>query len=291
MHVSQSETYDRINTRGEDMKKTAIVLSTMRTPAKIVEKTVTEILQLVPDAIVVISMNDRAGEKSWETVAKSVADKCENVWVQVTTGIQDYIPESKKICVTHKIAKGDNSALIYLNGFKLGLNLGATQIIEMDLGGSMNHRDIPEFIEKLTSAQAVLSTRDPHFGGKTVNNPTQRLFLSKAGTWMANQFLNLGQTASDMTSGFEAFEASILKELLDQIPPENWLCVRMDAAHLFQTEIRTYILWKRKKIVWQPITFGEDKEGKTIRDYAYLIRNLLGFFLLLGRKSKIQNIS
>ena len=101
-------------------------------------------------------------------------------------------------CLYYKKSTGMISC--YLYGFHVALKDGAKQIIEMDGGGE---------------EKQVL---------------WYRRLLSKGGTWIANLFL--GTKLSDMTSGYEAFQADVLSDF--------YLSRFLSKGHMYQTEMRYY---------------------------------------------------
>ncbi len=120
----------------------------------------------------------------------------------------------------------------YIHGFKYALDNNADYIIEMDAGGSHNPKDIPKFISLLDDGyDCVFSSRFIK-GAGIKGHPLYRVLLSKYGTLLAN--LVLGTRLSDMTSGFEAFNANVLRH----IDLDNMLALA--TTHFFQTEIRYY---------------------------------------------------
>ena len=264
------------------MRTVVVVLSVMRASPEVIRKTVLGIQSVVSGVQIILSMNDRSGSEFWRR-AEEVASESENVWVCVTTKQPYKAIDRTRVC--QQALEGDGSALIYLHGYELALQLGAEAVVEMDLGGSMNWRDVPKFVEALAHTDAALSTRSSAEGGKLVNAPIQRRLLSWGGTWLSRAFLHLNSEASDMTAGFEGFSATWLRKLLETLPAEQWLCVSEDAAHLFQTEIRAYAHWTGCSISWIPIVFGEGKPGRPIKDWKYLWRCFRGFAKLTARRS------
>ena len=116
----------------------------------------------------------------------------------------------------------------YLAGFKQALLAGADCIIEMDGGMSHNPEQLPSFYKQWQLGyNAVFGSRFSK-GGSLVNATKQRRFLSKRGTQVSN--LLLATTLSDMTSGFEAFDAKLLAQIVNY-PLKS-------RAHFFQTELR-----------------------------------------------------
>ena len=146
-------------------------------------------------------------------------------------------------------------ASCYLYGFKAALDRGATAVVEMDGGGSHQPSDIPTFLDKLAQGyECVFGSRFIE-GGRLENQPLSRKFLSRGGTILANTVLRT--KLRDMTSGFEAFRAEVLRALdLDAF---------LSRAHMFQTEMRYYC--RKLRIAEIPIRYVGSQsslKGKTI---------------------------
>ena len=118
----------------------------------------------------------------------------------------------------------------YLEGFRRALADGAERIIEMDGGGSHKPSEIPQFIENLDKGyDCVWGSRFVEGGGIS-SQPLYRRILSSGGTILAN--VVLGTRLKDMTSGFEGFQAPVLRKLkLDEF---------LSLGHMYQTEMRYY---------------------------------------------------
>lgn len=163
---------------------------------------------------------------------------------------EDIIKEAMKIydrlhLVFYKESRG--VATCYLYGFKVAIEEGADFIIEMDAGGSHNVEDIPKFLEKLDEGYSCVWGSRFIKGGGVKDLPVYRLFLSRGGTVLSN--IVLGTKLRDMTSGFEAFKADVLKKLnLDKF---------LSRGHMYQTEMRYYC--RNEKSVEVPIVYiGSD---------------------------------
>lgn len=131
-------------------------------------------------------------------------------------------------CIFYRESTGVISC--YLEGFRQALADGAEQIIEMDGGGSHLPAEIPQFIEKLEEGYDCVWGSRFIQGGGIRRLPVYRRILSGGGTLLAN--LVLGTGLKDMTSGFEAFQRSILEEMrLDRF---------LSKGHIYQTEMRYY---------------------------------------------------
>jgi len=118
----------------------------------------------------------------------------------------------------------------YFYGFRYALKNGAKYIIEMDAGNSHLPEQIPGFIEKLEEGYDCVFGSRFIKGGKFIDHPYHRIFISWLGTKIAN--LYLGTKLKDMTSGFEAFRADVLERFdFDAF---------LSTGHFYQTEMRYY---------------------------------------------------
>ncbi len=134
-------------------------------------------------------------------------------------------------------------ATCYLYGFKVAIEEGADFIIEMDAGGSHNVAELHKFIEKLDEGYDCVWGSRFIKGGGVKNLPLYRLFLSRGGTVLSNMVL--GTELKDMTSGYEAFRAQVLKKMdLDKF---------LSTGHMYQTEMRYYC--RDRKGVEVPIVY------------------------------------
>ncbi len=163
---------------------------------------------------------------------------------------EDIIREAMKTydrlhLVFYKESKG--VATCYLYGFQVAIDEGADFIIEMDAGGSHNVEDIPKFLAKLDEGYSCVWGSRFIKGGGVKDLPMYRLFLSQGGTILSN--IVLGTKLRDMTSGFEAFRAEVLKKMnLDKF---------LSRGHMYQTEMRYYC--RKEKAIEVPIVYiGSD---------------------------------
>ena len=123
--------------------------------------------------------------------------------------IRSYEHTGRVKCIYFKESTGVRSC--YLEGYKRALEDGAEQIIEMDGGGSHKPEEIPQFIEKLDEGYDCVWGSRFVAGGGIASQPLYRRFLSSGGTYLANFVLHT--KLKDMTSGFEAFKAEVLRNL------------------------------------------------------------------------------
>jgi len=133
----------------------------------------------------------------------------------------------------------------YLRGFQCALERGADYVVEMDGGLSHDPARIPVFIAGLDEGcDCVFGSRFLAGGGFEGLSQMRRA-VSYFGSVLAN--ILLGTRITDMTSGYEAFRADILRKL----PLDDFLSIR--TTHFFQTEIRFYC--HRQKCREIPIVF------------------------------------
>ena len=106
-------------------------------------------------------------------------------------------------------------------------------IIEMDAGMSHDPAALPMFLRVLNEGnECVFGSRFIN-GGSIWKSSFKRRFLSSAGTRLSN--ILLGTKMKDMTSGYQGFHVSIVRQLL---------CYKLlSKGHFYQTEVR-YLMRK-----------------------------------------------
>ncbi|WP_345083531.1 polyprenol monophosphomannose synthase [Nemorincola caseinilytica] len=139
----------------------------------------------------------------------------------------------------------------YIAGFKWALERGYDHIFEMDADFSHDPDDLIRLYDACTKgADMVVGSRYTK-GGKVVNWPWDRIFISKGGalytkmiTWMP---------VNDPTAGFVCYSAKVLSTIpLDEVH---------FVGYAFQIEMK-YRAWKLGfKIKEVPITFKDRREG------------------------------
>lgn len=139
----------------------------------------------------------------------------------------------------------------YIAGFKWGLQKEYEYIFEMDADFSHNPDDLLRLHQACVAGADVAVGSRYVRGGKVVNWPWDRIFISKGGalytkliTWMPVQ---------DPTAGFICYRKQVLKAIpLDKV---------QFVGYAFQIEMK-YRAWKLGyKIKEVPITFEDRKEG------------------------------
>jgi dolichol-phosphate mannosyltransferase len=162
--------------------------------------------------------------------------------------------------------KNRNVVDAYLRGFKEAMDNGHDLIIEMDGGLSHNPIQIQHFIEFYSQGyDAIFGSRFIK-GSSTFNYGYRRKFLSKTGTVLSN--LMLGVSYRDGTSGFQAFDANLMKKIL-QYPVRS-------KGHFYQTEIR--FLCRKINHIEIPISYNSPSAGLSGASLSNAISTLLYYF-------------
>jgi dolichol-phosphate mannosyltransferase len=168
-----------------------------------------------------------------------------------TAEIADSLPVSHpRVSVLHRpIKQGLGPA--YLDGFSHALSNEYQVVVEMDADGSHQASDLARILLALNDADLVIGSRWIE-GGSVKHWPVSRLFLSRFGNLYARMML--GTHIFDMTSGFRAYQASFLKELISSPVASQ--------GYSFQVEL-AYRASKTGVVKEVPITFVERAEGRS----------------------------
>jgi len=144
---------------------------------------------------------------------------------------------SAKDCRFFTVWSPENRNVVdaYVKGYSTAYANGHEIIIEMDAGLSHDPRAIPMFLRVLNEGNECAFGSRFINGGSIQQSSYKRIFLSKFGTLLSN--LLLGTKMYDMTSGFQGFHASVVKQFIDYR--------FLSKAHFYQTELR-YLLRKKR---------------------------------------------
>ncbi|PZF72479.1 polyprenol monophosphomannose synthase [Taibaiella soli] len=139
----------------------------------------------------------------------------------------------------------------YIHGFKWALKEGYQYIFEMDADFSHNPEDLTRLYEACANGADVSIGSRYVRGGKVVNWPWDRVFISKGGAMYTKVITFM--PVNDPTAGFVCYTAKVLKTIpLDQV---------QFIGYAFQIEMK-YRAWKLGfKLKEVPITFIDRKEG------------------------------
>jgi glycosyltransferase involved in cell wall biosynthesis len=186
--------------------------------------------------------------------------------------IRSYEHTGRVKCIYYKESRGVISC--YLEGFRRALADGAERIIEMDGGGSHKPEELGQFVEKLDEGYDCVWGSRFISGGSISEQPLYRRILSGGGTMLSN--IVLGTKLKDMTSGFEAFQADVLKNLnLDAF---------LSTGHMYQTEMRFYC--RNLNTIEVPIHYTGGSSSLKFRSVTEALRIL---FELKKNESRIRN--
>ncbi|WFB06481.1 polyprenol monophosphomannose synthase [Streptomyces sp. LX-29] len=157
--------------------------------------------------------------------------------------------EDKQVHVLHRKGK-EGLGAAYLAGFRWGIEHDYGVLVEMDADGSHQPEELPRLLIALRNADLVLGSRWVP-GGRVVNWPKHREFLSRGGSTYSRLLLDV--PVRDVTGGFRAFRRETLEGLgMDAVASQGY-CFQVDLA------------WRSIKagftVVEVPITFVERERG------------------------------
>jgi dolichol-phosphate mannosyltransferase len=159
----------------------------------------------------------------------------------------------------------------YMRGLREAYNAGHELIIEMDAGLSHDPRAIPMFLRVLNEGNECAFGSRFCNGGSMADSSLFRKTLSRTGTFLSNVLL--GTKMYDMTSGFQAFDRSVVGEVLGY--------PLLSKAHFYQTEMR-YLL-RKKRYAEVPIHYRAPSNSVSNK----AIRNALAtLFYYFGKRLK-----
>lgn len=128
--------------------------------------------------------------------------------------------------VLHRKGK-EGLGAAYLAGFRWGMDHDYGVLVEMDADGSHQPEELPRLLTALKGADLVLGSRWVP-GGRVVNWPKSREFISRGGSTYSR--LMLGLRTRDVTGGYRAFRAETLKGIgLDAVASQGY-CFQVDLA-------------------------------------------------------------
>ncbi|MEU0572543.1 polyprenol monophosphomannose synthase [Nonomuraea sp. NPDC005983] len=158
--------------------------------------------------------------------------------------------EDDHVHVLHRPGKQGLGAA-YIAGFRWGLAEGFDVLVEIDADGSHQPEELPKLLEALADGAdlAIGSRWVP--GGKVVNWPHRREFLSRG----ANVYtrIMLGMPVRDATAGFRAYRAGTLEKI--------GLADVESQGYCFQIDLTLRTVRHGLRVVEVPITFVERTIG------------------------------
>ncbi|MBT1177282.1 polyprenol monophosphomannose synthase [Bifidobacterium callimiconis] len=175
-----------------------------------------------------------------------------------------------RIYVLHRAGKGGLGPA-YLAGFRWALDRDYDVICEMDMDGSHRPQDLLRLLAPLMGESAavaqgagrvdlVIGSRRVR-GGRSEGWPWYRNLISSCGSWYARMML--GSHVHDMTAGFRAYRASMLRS------------VRLDSVeaggYVFQIDMTRRVLAAGGVIREVPIVFPQRALGVSKMSSAIVI--------------------
>lgn len=143
----------------------------------------------------------------------------------------------------------------YIAGFAWGLERGYDVLMEMDADGSHPPTAIPRMLEVLANdtvgrVGGVIGSRWVR-GGSVVDWPKSREFISRGGSWYARTMLGL--TVRDVTAGFRAYRAEVLRKVnLGSVESQGYC---------FQIDMTRRVIAAGYQLVEVPIEFRDREFG------------------------------
>ncbi|ARX82048.1 MULTISPECIES: polyprenol monophosphomannose synthase [Streptomyces] len=157
--------------------------------------------------------------------------------------------DDDQVHVLHRKGK-EGLGAAYLAGFSWGLEHGYGVLVEMDADGSHQPEELPRLLTALKGADLVLGSRWVP-GGRVVNWPRSREFLSRGGSTYSRLLLDV--PIRDVTGGFRAFRSETLKGLgLGDVASQGYC---------FQVDLARRAIKAGYHVVEVPITFVERELG------------------------------
>lgn len=155
----------------------------------------------------------------------------------------------------------------YVRGLAEAYQAGFQHIIEMDAGMSHDPKAIPLFLGKLAEGYSCVFGNRFIPGGAISGAPLNRKLLSRGGTLVAN--LLLGTRLTDMTSGFQGFQADVVARIIRY--------KLLSTAHFYQTELR-YLL-RYENYAELPITYQAPSPRVSKSAVLNAVKVLIHYFL------------
>ncbi|MEU7000903.1 polyprenol monophosphomannose synthase [Nonomuraea sp. NPDC046570] len=156
----------------------------------------------------------------------------------------------ERLHVLHRPGKRGLGAA-YIDGFRWGLAEGFDVFVEIDADGSHQPEELPKLLKALArGADLVIGSRWVP-GGRVVNWPASRQFLSR-GANLFTRFM-LGLPVRDATAGFRVYRAATLEKV--------GLADVESQGYCFQVDLTLRTARHGLRVVEVPITFVERTAG------------------------------
>jgi dolichol-phosphate mannosyltransferase len=169
-----------------------------------------------------------------------------------------------RVHVLHRTAKNGLGAA-YIAGFGWALSRDYSVIVQMDADGSHPPEALPQMLAASEGgADLVLGSRYVP-GGRVVNWPKHREFLSRGANLYSRIALGVG--VHDVTAGYRVYRREVLQELaLDGVASQGYC---------FQIDLTLRTVRAGFGVVEVPITFTEREHGQSKMSGSIVLEALL----------------
>lgn len=182
-----------------------------------------------------------------------------------------------RINVMHRKVKAGLGAA-YIAGFRWGLERDYDVLVEMDADGSHPPEHLPRLLGALVHADLVIGSRYVA-GGEVVNWPRRREVLSKGGNLYCRLALGIG--VRDITAGYRAYRADVLRSLdLDAVESHGYC---------FQVDLGWRTIQHGFRVAEVPITFTERVIGDS-KMSGNIVKEALLKVTIWGIKHRIHQV-
>jgi dolichol-phosphate mannosyltransferase len=173
--------------------------------------------------------------------------------------------DQPRIRVRHRPGK-EGLGRAYLDGFRVALAGGATEVVQMDADWSHDPAVLPSLLEPITSGRADLVIGSRYVkGGRVLDWGLGRRIVSRGGSLFARVVLAL--KPNDLTGGFKAWRASTLA------------AIPFDGVHaggyVFQIEMTHRASRAGARVAEVPITFRDRRIGHSKMSRRIIVEALI----------------
>jgi len=180
-----------------------------------------------------------------------------------------------QVHVLHRTRK-EGLGAAYVAGFGWARDHDYDAVVEMDADGSHAPEQLPNLLDALRDADAVLGSRYVP-GGKVVNWPMNRQLISRTGNLYVRMVL--GMPVRDATGGYRAYRMPVLDKIeVDSVLSQGY-CFQVDLA------------WRAHKsgcrLVEVPITFAERERGQS-KMSSSIVREALWRVTVWGAGARLR---
>ncbi|MEJ6488286.1 polyprenol monophosphomannose synthase [Leucobacter sp. USCH14] len=219
------------------------------------------------EALVVLpTYNERA---SLTAVVSGIRDRLPSAHILIIddgspdgTGVlADEISRSDELVSVHHRTGKLGLGTAYVHGFGVAISSGYRFVVAMDADGSHQARDLPALIAAARAGAGLTIGTRWIDGGRIVNWPAHRRWISRGGTWFARAVL--GSRLHDLTSGFRVADVDWLRRID--------LSTLDSQGYGFQVETAWRLEQLGCPIAEVPITFVERADGRSKMTFGIVL--------------------